>query len=200
MRVTVFLIIINFVIFILQFILQGFTNSFALIPVNALGGSYWQFLTYMFLHDNPMHIGLNMFVLLIFGISVERALGMRRYLFLYFVSGIGSAILHILLTGISDILLLGASGAVFGVLTAFAFLYPDAKLIIIPIPYPISAKYIVLGFVALSLFLGFTNILGDNIAYFGHLGGIMTGVILMSYWKYVKKQRAEVEDFEFLWE
>ncbi len=198
MRVTVSLIIINFVFFVLQIFWQGFTEFFALTPVNALSGSAWQFLTYMFLHGSPMHIGLNMFVLLIFGMSVEHALGVRKYLFLYFVSGIGSAILYIMLTPASTTLMLGASGAVFGVLTAYGFLFPRNWIIMFP-GIPMPAILAVVVFAGIEFFSGFFG-LNPGIANFGHLGGIIAGVILMLYWKYIKREREKVESFEFFWE
>jgi membrane associated rhomboid family serine protease len=76
---------------------------------------------------------------------------------------------------------IGASGAVYGVLLAFGMLFPNTPLFIIPIPFPIKAKYLVIGFVALELFLGITQS-GDNIAHFAHLGGMLFGFILVKYW------------------
>jgi membrane associated rhomboid family serine protease len=76
---------------------------------------------------------------------------------------------------------IGASGAVYGVLLAFGMLFPNTPLFIIPIPFPIKAKYLVIGFVALELFLGITQS-GDNIAHFAHLGGMLFGFILVRYW------------------
>jgi len=194
----------NIIIFIVQLVYLPFTRLFALVPALALKGAFWQFITYMFLHGDLLHLLINMMGLLIFGAVVERTLGEERFIMLYFLSGIGSALFHIMLTGVSDVSLLGASGAVFGVLTAFAFLYPDIKLIVIPIPYPISAKYVVLGFVLFSLFMGFTNVFGDNIAYFGHVGGVITGLIVMLYWKKRDKKSSDEFDFpstyEYFWE
>ena len=100
-----------------------------------------------------------------------------------------------------DSILIGASGAVFGILTAYAFLYPNNKLIIFPLPIPISAKYIAAGLIVLSVILGLTNPFQDNVAYFGHLGGIIVGLIFMYAWKAKKDQKPiEERTFEFFWE
>lgn len=77
----------------------------------------------------------------------------------------------------------GASGAVFGILLAFGMLFPNAELIIIPIPVPIKAKWLVIGYGALELFLGMANLQGDNIAHFAHLGGMLFGIFMILYWK-----------------
>jgi membrane associated rhomboid family serine protease len=198
MRVTLSLIIINFVVFVLQIFVGGFTEAFSLTPVNALGGAYWQFFTYMFLHGSPMHIGINMLVLLIFGFAIENSLGIRKYLLLYFASGIGSAFLYIALTANVTTLMLGASGAVFGVLTAYGFLFPRNWIVMFPgIPMPALLAVVVFAFIEL-----FSGVFGlePGIANFGHLGGIIVGVILMAYWKYIKKEKQKIESFEFFWE
>jgi membrane associated rhomboid family serine protease len=77
----------------------------------------------------------------------------------------------------------GASGAVYGILLAFGMLFPNSQLIMIPIPIPIKAKYFVIGYGLLELFLGLSNRAGDNVAHFAHLGGMLFGIILILYWK-----------------
>lgn len=79
--------------------------------------------------------------------------------------------------------MLGASGAIFGILAAFGMMFPNAEMIMIPIPVPIKAKYLVIGYGLLELFLGISGRGGDNIAHFAHLGGLITGVIILLYWK-----------------
>ena len=81
----------------------------------------------------------------------------------------------------------GASGAVFGILLAFGMLFPNAKLFIIPIPFPIKAKWFVIGYGIMELFFGIGNFSGDNIAHFAHLGGMLFGIFMILYWK--KKDR-----------
>ncbi len=199
MRVTIYIMAACFVIFLLQVLLQPLTVLLALTPTLALNGMYWQFVTYMFAHADIHHFGFNMLALFIFGTVVERFLGIRKYLTLYLLSGIGSAVFHLLLTGVSDIPMLGASGAVFAVLTAYAFKYPKNKLIIFPIPVPISAIYVVIGFIAFSVFAGFVGVF-SGIAHFGHLGGIAFGALIMLYWRRKEKSGTGSEGFEWVWE
>ena len=118
MRLTFVLIGVNVFVFMLQAMFSGFTNIFALTPELAFRGAWWQFFTYMFLHGGTMHIMLNMFMLFIFGEVMEHALGKARFMLLYIVAGLGSAVAYIFLTGLSHIpfvgtTMLGASGAVF---------------------------------------------------------------------------------------
>jgi len=101
-KVTVGLIVANFAVFILQIAAPGFTGLVALTPSKAVSGMYWQFFTYMFAHAGITHIGLNMLALFMFGGIMERVLGVERYLTLYIISGIGSSLFHMILTGISD--------------------------------------------------------------------------------------------------
>lgn len=197
---TVVLIISCIAVFILQNIFGWFTDLFSLTPNIALNGAYWQFFTYMFLHASPLHLFLNMFVLLIFGTTVETVLGWKKYLFLYLISGIGSGIFYIALTGPSDILMLGASGATFGILTAYAFKFPKNWVIMFP-GIPMPAAFIVIFFAGLELFLGFFDF-QPGIAHWGHLGGIITGTIIMLYLRY-KEKREPIDidqDFEFIWQ
>ena len=79
--------------------------------------------------------------------------------------------------------MVGASGAIFGILVGFGMLFPNAELMMIPIPIPIKAKYFVIGYGALELFLGLSNSPSDNVAHFAHLGGLFTGLIFLLYWK-----------------
>jgi membrane associated rhomboid family serine protease len=200
MRITIALVLICIATFIVQNIVSGFTELFSLTPAMALQGAYWQFFTYMFLHGGLLHIALNMFVLLMFGVPVEHSLGEKKYLFLYLLAGVGSAALYMFLTPEPTVLMLGASGAIFAVLTAYAFLYPN-NLIFIPPGIPLPAKYGVILFAGLELFLGVTG-LEPGIANFGHLGGIATGAALMLYWRHGKKggRAKELQDYEFFWE
>jgi membrane associated rhomboid family serine protease len=82
---------------------------------------------------------------------------------------------------------IGASGAVFGILLAFGMLFPNAELFIIPFPFPIKAKWFVMGYGAIELFFGISNFSGDNVAHFAHLGGMIFGIFAILYWK--KKDR-----------
>lgn len=89
--------------------------------------------------------------------------------------------------------MVGASGAIFGILAAFGMMFPNIELMMIPIPIPIKAKYFVIGYGLLELFFGLRDAAGDNVAHFAHLGGLLTGVILLLYWK--KKGTLNGTDF-----
>src|SRR3989338_4082948 len=188
MKLTVGIIVVTLAMFIGQLTFPGFTFLFALTPTAAFSGAVWQFVTYLFLHGGAEHILINMVVLLIFGVSVERALGTLRFAALYVISGIGSALLYIALTGIDTSLLLGASGAVFGVMVAFAMLFPEQRLVIFPLPIPIRAP-IAVGLIALfEIVAGITGIL-PGIANFGHVGGLLTGFLIIRYYQRIGRRR-----------
>ncbi|MBU0953630.1 MAG: rhomboid family intramembrane serine protease [Nanoarchaeota archaeon] len=175
------------------------THTLSLVPSEALGGSLWQFLTYMLMHADIMHIFLNMFVLFIFGPVVEQTIGRYRFLALYVIAGLGSAALHLTIVH-GDSLLLGASGAVLGVMAVYAILYPRNWIFTFPgIPMPAAVAVVV--FAILELFYGVT---GSNpgVANFGHLGGIITGVVFALWFRY-REQRRPVQlgaGYEFVWE
>ena len=210
MRLTFILIAVNIAAFILQGIFgDAFTYSFSLVPAQAFSGAVWQFVTYMFMHGGIMHIGINMFVLLIFGSMVERELGWKKFLMLYFVAGIGSAFLYLgltwvftpvhLLSKVALVPMLGASGAVFGILTAYAFMFPRRWIFFAFVPLP--AALLVVAFAIMELFSGVFG-LDPGTANFGHLGGIVFGFLLMLYWRYKKKKSRALElgEFEWVWE
>ncbi len=201
-KVTVALIAACFLVFLLEIIFPPVESLLWLTPSLVFKyGLYWQFITYMFAHANISHIGFNMIGLFIFGGVMERVLGWKKYLTLYIVSGIGSALLHIALAGMFGDLtrpLLGASGAVFAVLTAYAFKYPKNILFVFP-GIPVPAALLVAFFVVFELFSGMFGF-QEGIANFGHLGGILTGAIMMLYWMRSEDKDPESQDFDFVWE
>jgi membrane associated rhomboid family serine protease len=162
----------------------------------------WQFITYMFMHGSIAHIFFNMFAVWMFGAAVENMWGPKRYLNYYLLTGLGAAVAHyaivyyqmqpLLEQAVSEAerieimngpLVVGASGAVFGILVAFGMYFPNTMLFILPIPFPIKAKYAVIGYGLVELFSGVANMSGDNVAHFAHLGGLATGFILIQLWK-----------------
>ncbi len=155
----------------------------------------WQPVTYMFMHGSLSHIFFNMFALWMFGRILEAVWGGRRFLTYYMVCGVGAAIIqelvqlltffHSMGTGVLSYSVLmptvGASGAIYGILLAFAMLFPNEKMFIFPLPVPVKAKYFVAFFFVLELFSGFA--VSDNVAHFAHLGGMLFGWALLVYWK-----------------
>lgn len=163
----------------------------------------YQIATHMFAHGPIYHILFNMFALWMFGKILENVWGPKRFLFFYLVCGVGAAACHLImqyfrceqllhffdLNGIRQTPLLGAaapavgaSGAIMGILVAFAYLFPNTELYLMFVPIPIKAKWAVIGMAAIDLFGGFANVSGDNIAHFAHLGGAITGFILVLIW------------------
>lgn len=173
----------------------------------------WQIVTHFFMHANFSHILFNMFSLFSLGIILEKFWGGKRFLVFYLICGLGAAVVYELaeaiqvykacqtfafnpatLTAVQSIKLngvvnyaVGASGAIFGVFAAFALMFPNQELFIFFIPIPIKAKYVIGFFVLLDVYMGFTgrSLLGygDNVAHFAHIGGALTGFIMIQIWK-----------------
>jgi membrane associated rhomboid family serine protease len=225
------IIIINVIIFIItnlifQEKLTGYLAAF--YPFSPFFKS-WQVITHMFMHGNIMHILFNMFTLYSFGPILEQSLGNKKYLILYFLSGLGAFFLFnawnfievqrfsaelqelgfninaylsgasVNFTGTQESIIkqkdlvenlnsimgtpmVGASGAIFGVVAAFATLYPDAKIGIMFIPIPVKVKYVLPIIVLGSVWLGVTGNAG-GIAHLAHVGGALVGFILAKIWK-----------------
>lgn len=226
------IIIINVIMFIATFFLPHLDDILAAYYPFSPNFRSWQIITHMFMHGGYMHIIFNMFTLYSFGPILEQVLGEKKYLILYFVSGLGafalynlwnfvevqqvSAALENLGINVADIYtqasigytgnvganiktpeqvelfrtlystlrfpMLGASGAIFGVIAAFAALYPDAKIMIMFIPVPVKVKYILPIIIVVSIFLGFSGNVG-GIAHFAHVGGALVGFLLAMIWK-----------------
>ena len=148
----------------------------------------WQIITHMFMHGSIMHIAFNMLTLASFGPLLERFLGEKKYILLYFLSGLGAYALNSLwiyyeivsTNQFINIAMVGASGAIFGVVAAFTALYPDAEMMIMFIPFPIKAKILLPIVIVGSIFLGINNVGG--IAHFAHIGGAIVGYILIKIW------------------
>lgn len=187
------LIIINVLVFVAGFLLAGQINlklQFALFPIGA-GFEPYQIATHMFTHADAMHILFNMFGLWMFGKVLENVWGPKRFFLFYILCGVGAAAAHLAVqyfmgTGAPAI---GASGAVMGILAAFAYLFPNTELYLMFIPIPIKAKWAVLGMVVLDLVGGVGQVTGDNIAHFAHLGGAATGFILVLIWNKTNRRK-----------
>lgn len=189
-----YLIIINAVVFAAQSFLDKqffLTGHLALWPVNTPDFKAYQVITHMFAHGSIGHIFFNMFALWTFGKTLENVWGAKRFLNFYLLSGIGAAVVHLAVqyfTGGYGFAI-GASGAVMGVLAGFAYLFPNTELFILFIPFPVKAKWAVIGYVLIDLFGGIANFSDDNIAHFAHLGGALTGFILVLLWNKTNRQR-----------
>jgi len=179
------LLAINITVFIIQKLMASgtsglgpFLQTFGLVPAKVITQLHiWQFATYMFLHGGYIHLLFNMFAVWMFGSEVERVWGRRLFLSYYFVAGIGGGITHTITAWGSPIPLVGASGAVFGILLAYALLFPDRKILLYFI-FPIKAKYFVLIFGLLSL-MAAAQPQEDGIGHYAHLGGMLFGYLYL---------------------
>lgn len=139
----------------------------------------WQYVTYMFLHGGFGHVFLNMLMLWMFGMELEQMWGSRRFLAFYMICGIGAGLIHSLVTlamgtGAPTV---GASGAIMGIMVAFAMIAPD-RMIYVMLFLPMKAKYAVLLYAAIDLYSGVMQT-GSNVAHFAHLGGALFGYIML---------------------
>lgn len=163
-----------------------------LAPAEARYGAYpfepWQLVTYAFLHGSLLHIAFNMYALWLFGTQLEYLWGARRFTVYYLTCVVGAALTQLvvsefaLLQGAAAYPVLGASGGVFGLLLAFGLLFPETQLLLLFPPIPIKAKWFVLGYGAIELIAGVTGT-AEGIAHFAHLGGMLAGWLLLSYWR-----------------
>jgi membrane associated rhomboid family serine protease len=167
------LIIVNVVMFVLTSLRPAMTSALMLVPV-LVPIRPWTIVTYMFLHGGLWHLLFNMLGLFFFGPRLEVELGGRRFLWLYFVSGIMGAVLSVL-TPFTAII--GASGAVFGVFLGFAYFWPREQIYVWGI-VPVEARLLVVIMTALSLFGGFSGD-GGGIAHLAHLGGFVGGFLYL---------------------
>ena len=176
------IIFINGVIFLMQALNQSLEQvifqNFALIPTHIIYQfKVWQLVTYMFLHADFWHIFFNMFILWMFGSELEREWGTKEFLKYYFITGIGAGVINLLLSNAPTI---GASGAVYGVMLAYALRFPD-RMVYIYFLFPVKVKYMMAFLVLVSFFSTFGSS-GDGIAHAAHLGGILIGFIYLKYW------------------
>lgn len=197
------LLIINVLMFFATMVLQssGIDLKDLLSMYYPLSDNFrgYQIITHMFMHFDLTHLFFNMFALYMFGPPIEARWGARRFLFYYLFTGLGALGLHLItfhfelqVIAESNLALaqnmlqhsgmLGASGAVFGLLAAFGMLFPNVQLMLIFPPIPMRAKYFVLIYGALELFLGIANF-NTGVAHFAHVGGALFGVLLILYWR-----------------
>jgi membrane associated rhomboid family serine protease len=172
------LLVINTLIFLVTYMEPGFANLMAFRPVAILFRP-WTLITYMFVHGGFMHLLFNMIGLFFFGPPLESRWGSKQFLKFYFICGMGGALLS-LLQPYSAII--GASGAVYGVMLAFAMNWPDTPIYIWGI-FPIPAKILVGLLVVFSLFSAFNGSM-DGVAHFAHLGGFAAAFAYLKWEAY----------------
>lgn len=169
------------VIFGLNFRISGiplYIYTYKFFALNPIGDGFyiWQLVTYMFIHDPKgiFHILFNMLMLWMFGTEVENVWGTRRFLVYYFTSGIGAGITHLIFAPLFGQIgpVVGASGAIYGVMTAFAFMFPD-RYIFLYFLIPIPARIFVAILIGFDLLMGVFG--SDGVAHFAHLGGAIVG-------------------------
>lgn len=203
------LLIINALVWLTQITvgrdLLSMEDLFALHHFDAEQYHVWQFITYMFLHSPQsfFHILFNMFALWMFGSTLENLWGAGRFLIFYLVCGLGAGIVQAVALGydiseyntmfeagqlgaeelylLTNVPTLGASGAVMGIFAAFAYTFPNSQMLILPIPFPIKAKWALLGLAVLDLMGGISS-KSTGIAHFAHLGGAAVGIIIVMMW------------------
>lgn len=214
------LLIINALLFFATISLENYginlTQIFGLHQFQSSNFMPHQLITHFFMHGNFSHLFFNMFALWMFGKTLEKIWGAKRFLIYYLITAVGAAILHLAvnqyqifylsnnapeildlakqglynvknsdslrLTQLINTPTVGASGAVFGILLAFGMLFPNT-LLYIYFALPIKAKYFVILYGILELYLGISNNPNDNVAHFAHLGGMIFGFFLIKYWQ-----------------
>ncbi len=176
---------------VLMYALQQFPNlawlihRLALWPLDSPWGDFypWQLVTYGFLHGDLTHILFNMFMLWMFGRDLEVLMGARRFL-TYFLTGVvGAGVVQLVVAGFQGSFnpTIGASGGVFALLLAFGMTFPNRMIMLIFPPVPMKAKYMVILFGILELWLGVSGG-APGVANFAHLGGMLFGFVLLRYW------------------
>lgn len=210
--ITKNLLIINVLAFFATWVFEkqglDLTATFGLHFFMAKDFSFYQLVTYLFMHGSFMHLFFNMFAVWMFGTVMERVWGPKRFLIYYLVCGIGAGIIQegvqyinyanenlaaydFVMTSSGRITTeaylnlwttVGASGAVYAILLAFGMTFPNERMFIIPFPFPIKAKWLIGGYIVIEVWSAL-NTPGDGIAHMAHLGGMLFGFLLIRYWR-----------------
>lgn len=188
--ITKKLLLANLIVWLLDSMLEErgiyLTQWLGLWNINTGLFYFWQPITYMFMHANFGHLFCNMFAVLMFGPALEESWGQKKFLLYYAICGLGAAAVQLLvwhLTGSGGVTI-GASGAVFGILFAFGWLFPDVPMFFLFIPIPIRARTFVFIYAAVELMAGLADFSFDNVAHFAHLGGMLFGWLLLLFWRH----------------
>lgn len=210
--ITKNLLIINVLAFFATWVFEkqglDLTATFGLHFFMAKDFSFYQLVTYLFMHGSFMHLFFNMFAVWMFGTVMERVWGPKRFLIYYLVCGIGAGIIQegvqyinyanenlaaydFVMTSSGRITTeaylnlwttVGASGAVYAILLALGMTFPNERMFIIPFPFPIKAKWLIGGYIVIEVWSAL-NTPGDGIAHMAHLGGMLFGFLLIRYWR-----------------
>lgn len=157
---------------------DGLLPTYALWPLGA-GFEFWQVITSAFLHGSAFHLAVNMLGIWMFGRDIERVLGTFAFLRLYTVSVLAAAVTQLVAVGFGDpVPTVGASGGLFGLLAAYAMLFPRRKLMLLFPPIPLPAPVFVALYAAFELYAGITGTM-SGVAHFAHLGGLAGGLLVL---------------------
>lgn len=191
--VTKNLIILNAVVFLATSLNGGLKSILGLYSIFDERFHPYQLVTHLFTHANLMHIFFNMFTLYMFGRVLENVLGPKRFAMLYFATGLGAVLLNVLLdflqlqgiinfnTDVNISFSIGASGAVYGIMVAFAMLFPNTELLIYFI-VPLKAKVFIPLLILAEIYMEVSRSPGDNVGHAAHLGGALIGFIVIKIW------------------
>jgi len=213
MLVSQTVVVINFIVF---FILIFTSRSFyagpspvfhdlafrpSYLEAGGLSHTYTLF-TSMFIHSDIFHILMNMIIFLLIGIPFEQRVGSRRFATIYFTSGVAGAIFFSIFNWGSDVMLVGASGAIFGVFGAFAALYPRDR-VVMPIPFPIMFFVRMPVIVATIMFAALESLytlsgVSDGVAHLAHIGGLVSGIVLSVFVREEKHKSTGRLNFDLL--
>ncbi len=189
------LIIINILFYLGTNLIGNVDQNYGILALYAFGNENfqsYQFFTHMFMHakmPDITHIAFNMFALYSFGSALEQYWGSKKFLFFYItcglVAGLSNNLINYFVFHDTMSSAVGASGAIYGLLVAYGFMFPNATLGFMFIPVPVKAKYFIPFIVGMDLFSGVTgySLFGTGIAHFAHVGGALAGVLLMLIWK-----------------
>jgi membrane associated rhomboid family serine protease len=186
------LLIINGAVFFLMMLMQNIIfrgvpaerviiHYFALMPIESGNFQIWQLVTYQFLHGGFSHILFNMFALWMFGVEIENSWGSKKFLTFYLISGTGAGLLHMflspVLTGVGAPTI-GASGSVYGIMIAFAMMFPE-RLVYIYFLIPVKAKYLITFLIVMEFML--VDSASSGVAHLAHLGGALVGFLFIMF-------------------
>lgn len=186
------LIIANVALYVMSWLVAGqFNQLFGLVPVKVLSERWvWQPFTYMFLHGSLLHLLFNLLAIWMFGMPLEAQWGPREFLKFYLVCGVGAALFNVALAPSSPVPVIGASGAVYGLLVAFAMAFPDAVVYLYAF-FPIKAKHMAVLFGLMEFFASAANT-SPGVARFAHLGGLLVGYVYLRWWWVLKSKAASL--------